>query len=47
MIGDTWKDIEAAKNANITSLLLDRVYNLDCDSPNRISSLKDILNYIG
>ena len=47
MIGDTWKDIEAAKNANITSLLLDRVYNLDCDSPNRISSLKDILKYIG
>ena len=47
MIGDTWKDIEAARNANITSLLLDRAYNLNCESPNRINSLEEIFNYIG
>lgn len=47
MIGDTWKDIEAARKANITSLLLDRAYNLNCDSPNRINSLEEIFNYIG
>ena len=46
MIGDTWKDTEAAKNANVNSLLLDRDYNLDCDSPNRINNLEDIFNYI-
>lgn len=46
MIGDTWKDIEAAKNANVNSLLLDRDYNLNCDSPNRINNLEDIFNYI-
>ena len=47
MIGDTWKDIEAAKNANVNSLLLDRDYNLDCDSRNRINNIEDIINYIG
>ena len=47
MIGDTWKDSKAAKNANVNALLLDRVYNLDCDDPNRINSLEEIFNYIG
>ncbi len=46
MIGDTWKDNEAAKNANVNFLLLNRDYNLDCDSPNRINNLGDIFNYI-
>ena len=47
MIGDTWKDSEAAKNANIRFFLLDRAYNLDCNNPNRINSLEEIFNYIG
>ena len=46
MIGDTWKDIEAARSANITSLLLSKVYNLDYDSPCRINSLEDMFSYI-
>ncbi len=46
MVGDTWKDAEAAKNANVNFLLLNRDYNLDCDSPNRINCLEDIFNYI-
>ena len=47
MIGDTWKDVEAARNANITSLLLDRIYNIKCTKANRINSLEDIFAYIG
>ena len=47
MIGDTWKDIEAAKNANIHSFLLDRAYNLDYNNPDRINSLEELFNYIG
>ena len=47
MIGDTWKDVEAARNANITSLLLDRIYNMESTNSNRITSLKDIFSYIG
>ena len=46
MIGDTWKDIEAARSANITSLLLSKVYNLDYDSPCRINGLQDMFSYI-
>ena len=44
MVGDTWKDAEAAKNANVNFFLLDREYNLDFDSPNRINYIKDIFN---
>lgn len=29
MIGDTWKDVEAAKNANIPMILLRKKYNID------------------
>ena len=46
MIGDTWKDIEAANNANITSLLLNKFYNLDYYSPFRIDNLEDMFSYI-
>ena len=46
MIGDTWKDMDAAKNANVKHLLLDRDYNLNYESPNRINNLKDIFNHI-
>ena len=46
MVGDTWKDAGAAKNANVKFLLLDREYNLDCDSIIRINNLRDTINYI-
>ena len=46
MVGDTWKDTEAAKNAKINSFLLNRAYNLDCNGPNRINSLEEIINYL-
>ena len=47
MIGDSCKDVEAAKNAKVECLLLDRAYNTDCDSPNRICRLGDISDFIG
>ena len=47
MIGDTWKDHEAANNINIEFLLLDREYNADCDAHNRIGELEAVFNYIG
>ena len=46
MVGDTWKDAEAAKNANVKFFLLNNAYNIDCDSTNRIKKLEDIINYI-
>ena len=46
MIGDTCKDVEAAKNASVECLLLDRTYNADCGDVNRINELEDILNFI-
>ena len=46
MVGDTWKDADAAKNINVKFLLLNAEYNLDYDSSNRINSLKDIFNHI-
>jgi D-glycero-D-manno-heptose 1,7-bisphosphate phosphatase len=45
-IGDTWKDISAAKNANINFFLLDRPYNKDFDCDSRIKSLQDIFQFI-
>lgn len=47
MIGDTWKDAEAAENANVKFLLLNRDYNLDYNSSNRLNSLEDIFKYPG
>ena len=46
MIGDTWKDTEAAKNENVNFFLLGRDYNLDYDCTNRINHIKDIFNLI-
>lgn len=46
MIGDTWKDGEAAMTAGVKFLLLDRDYNKDYDCPNRINSIEDILKLI-
>jgi len=46
LIGDTWKDAEAANKVNVKCLLLDRVYNLDYKKVERIDDLKDIFNYL-
>ena len=46
-IGDSWKDIDAAKNANINFFLLDRSYNKDYDCDSRIMSLQDMFQLIG
>ena len=46
MIGDTWKDAEAAKNANVEFFLLDREYNKDYKYNNRINRIEDILKLI-
>ena len=42
MVGDTWKDGEAAKNANVEFILLEKDYNLDYSSNHRIKIIKDI-----
>ena len=47
LIGDSWKDIEAAKKVNVDSFLLDRDYNANYEDANRIQSLLDITNLIG
>tara|TARA_B110000196_G_C20950047_1_gene568841 strand:+ start:335 stop:850 length:516 start_codon:yes stop_codon:yes gene_type:complete len=47
MIGDNWKDIEAAKKANIDSFLLDTNYNQDYFCEYRVNSLKDFSQLIG
>ena len=46
MVGDTWKDADAAKNVNFKFFLLNAEYNLDYNSSNRINNLKNIFNHI-
>ena len=46
MVGDTWKDAEAAKNAKVKFLLLDKDYNVDCNNLIRIKNLDEIINHI-
>ena len=43
MVGDTWKDVEAAKNANISMILLNKDYNQDLENVIRVKSLSDIV----
>jgi len=47
LIGDSWKDIEAAKKAHVRSFLLDRDYNSGYEGANRIQSLLDVVSLIG
>ena len=42
MIGDTWKDGETARNANVDFFLLEKDYNLDYSANHRINKIKDI-----
>ena len=46
MVGDTWKDGDAAKNAKVEFVLLDTAYNKNYDCINKINSLKDITKYL-
>ena len=46
MVGDTWKDYEAAMNAKVKFVLLEKPYNIDCESVNRVSKLIEIVNYL-
>ena len=46
MIGDTWKDVEAAKNANISMILLNKVYNQDLEDVIRVKYLSEIIALI-
>ena len=41
MIGDTWKDVAAAENADIPIILLDRRYNQTLNGIKRINNLKE------
>lgn len=42
MVGDTWKDVEAAKNAGIKMYLIDKHYNQDITNVNRINKLEEL-----
>ena len=46
MVGDTWKDVEAAKNAGIHMFLLDKDYNQDIQNVERINKISDILTLL-
>ena len=46
MIGDTYRDAEAAINADVKFLLLNKDYNLNYNICSRIDNLEEILNYI-
>ena len=46
MIGDTWKDVEAAKNAGISMILLDKNYNQDLKDSIRVNSLTETVSLI-
>ncbi len=46
MIGDTWKDVEAAKNAGISMILLSKNYNKDLIVKNEVRSLSEAVSLI-
>ncbi|MDP6133007.1 MAG: HAD-IIIA family hydrolase, partial [Candidatus Marinimicrobia bacterium] len=46
MVGDTWKDAEAAKNVKVNFMLLNRDSNSNFHCSNRIDNLKDIFKYV-
>ena len=46
MVGDTKKDLGAAKNAGIKFILISRSYNDHINTSNRISKLTDIPLYL-
>ena len=46
MIGDTWKDVKAAKNAGISMILLSKNYNKDLIVKNEVRSLSEAVSLI-
>ncbi len=46
MIGDTWKDVVAAKNAGISIILLDKDYNQDLENVTRVNRLSEVVSLI-
>lgn len=46
MIGDTWKDVEAAKKASIAMILLRRDYNKKLNVENDVQSLSEVVSLI-
>ena len=46
MIGDSWKDIEAGRNAGCTTLLIDSPYNKQIDSDLRANELSAVAEII-
>lgn len=46
MIGDTWKDVEAAKNAGISMILLRKDYNKELVVENDVQSLSEVVSLI-
>jgi len=46
MIGDTWKDVEAAKNVSISMILFDRTYNQNLEDVIRVKSLTETISLI-
>ena len=46
MVGDTWKDIEAAKNASIAMILIDKDYNQNLKDVVRAKDLSEIVSLI-
>jgi len=46
MIGDTWKDVEAAKNVGISMILLDKDYNQDLKNCIRVNNLTEAVSLI-
>ena len=46
MIGDTWKDVDAAKNAGIAMILLSKNYNKDLVVENTVQNLSEAVSLI-
>ena len=46
MIGDSWKDMEAGKNAGCICILIDTEYNQGVSADEHVSSLMDAVKYI-
>jgi D-glycero-D-manno-heptose 1,7-bisphosphate phosphatase len=45
-IGDTWKDVEAAKAAGCQSVLINMPYNIEIKSDYRINNLSDAAGFV-
>ena len=43
MIGDTWKDVDAAKNAGISMILIDKNYNQTLKGIKRVKTLNEVI----